>query len=89
MRKDTIRNRLGKIEKLVRPKPTVAKYLCVMAPAFGEPGPEGYKIQPCTRDFGGTNGEPFYLRTEAEVQAFGARPDVELKIIRIVYGDTE
>jgi hypothetical protein len=41
---------------------------------------KGYKIQPYTVQFGGTGEQPFYIKTWPEVEAFAARPDVELHV---------
>jgi hypothetical protein len=84
----TLKTRLAKLEQGIAPK--VKKYLCVIGPAEWDTTEEkakGYKIQPCTREAGGTGGDPFYIATEAEFEKFAAREDIELDIIRIVYED--
>src|SRR5688500_10262766 len=67
------------------------KYMCVITEgwASGMDTPEerakGYKIQPYIQSAGGTGGKPFYLATEAELQEFAARDDVELFVLRVGY----
>jgi hypothetical protein len=89
----SIKNRIVKLEDAAGIGARL-KYLCVITPSWAEgwdsprEKANGYKIQPCTREYGGTGGEPFYLATREELEAFQARPDVDLDIIEIVYTDT-
>src|SRR5688500_5830995 len=53
-------------------------------PRMPEEKEKGLKIQPWAPAFGGNGGEPFYLETQAELEAFAARPDVELTILVVV-----
>lgn len=79
----TNKNRLTRLEKQSGTG-KVKKYLCVIG-LSGWDSPEekakGYKVQPCTVEFGGTGGEPFYLKTRKELDEFAARSDVELDIV--------
>lgn len=66
----------------------VYKYMCVISPEWlhwdtPEESAKGYKIQPFTTSQGGTGGAPFYLATREDLQAFAARPDVDLAVIEI------
>jgi len=70
----TVKQRVKKLEAAAG-LTTVFKYLCVK---WIEPDPEGYKIQPFTMANGGTGADPFCLATWEEVEAFEARPDVDL-----------
>ena len=82
----SIKNRLVKLET-DRGVNKVNKYLCVISPeGMGSPEEKalGYKVQPLD----GTGGEPSYIATRAELDAFGARPDIELTIVSIGYTDT-
>ena len=75
--------RLNRIEKAAGINKAY-KYLCFIGP--GGPEPEGYEVQPNAIQFGGTGADPFYLATRAELEAFGAQPDVELTIVSFVDG---
>lgn len=83
----TIKTRVKKIETasgLDRKN----KYMLVVGNPMDELDPEpepGYKIQPFIVSAGGTGGDPFYLATWADVEAFEARPDVQLTIIEVVH----
>ena len=66
----------------------IYKYMCVIPPDWlqwntPEESARGYKIQPFIVASGGTGGAPFYLATREDLQAFAARPDVELAVIEI------
>ena len=73
------KNRLEKLEK-ARSAGTVNKYLCVISNLHGKQEAD-FKVQPCN----GTGGEPFYFATRAELDAFGARPGVDLDIVIVGY----
>lgn len=69
-------------------------YLCFIPPdwlTWDTPAEttKGYKIQPCMTTAGGTGGEPFYLATRDDLDAFAARPDVNLTIIRAFGQETQ
>ncbi len=88
----SIKNRLVKLEA-AQGVNKVDKYICVFPTPWtsGWDTPEekaGFKIQPCVKEFGGTGGASFYLATQKELDAFGARPDVDLTIINIEFTDT-
>jgi hypothetical protein len=87
----TIKSRLIQLEKARTPK--VKRYFCLIADVLGIRTPEeqakGFEIQCSPLEFGGTGGEPFYLATQAELDAFGAREDVHLDIVRFVDGGSE
>jgi hypothetical protein len=80
----TNKQRVAQLEKTHAPK--VNKYLCVIMDLWDTPEKKakGYKVQPCTAQFGGTGGDPFYLATRADLDAFAARPDVDLGIVEII-----
>jgi hypothetical protein len=85
----TLRNRLAKIERALGAHDKHG-YLCVTGPdslAADEEAEKGYKIQPLVKSAGGTGEAPFHLATWEEVEAFAARPDVELTILTIVFED--
>ena len=75
----TVKTRIQKLEAAAG-LGDVNKFLCVK-------GIEPYKIQPYTLDNGGTGADPFYLATWEDVEAFEARPDVDLFVIAIEYQD--
>jgi hypothetical protein len=81
------KQRIKQLEK-ARGAGKVKKYLCVIG-LSGWDTPEeqakGFKVQPCTVQFGGTGGEPFYIATQKELDEFAARADVDLDIIEIKY----
>jgi len=85
----SIKTRLVQLEKARAPK--AKKYLCVIAEFFGTPEEKakGFKVQCAPLEFGGTGGEPFYLATQADLDAFCAREDVHLDIVRFVDDDGE
>jgi hypothetical protein len=62
----------------------VHKYMCVVGTGWETPEElaKGYKVQPMMASAGGTGGDPFYLATWDEVEAFAARPDVRLAVVR-------
>ena len=82
----SIKTRLIRLEKARTPK--VKKYFCLIADVLGIDTPEerakGFKVQCATVEFGGTGGKPFYLATQADLDAFGAGEDVHLDIVRFV-----
>ena len=45
---------------------------------------EGFTVQCCPREKGGTGGDPIRFATRAELDNFAARPDVDLTLIRLV-----
>jgi hypothetical protein len=45
---------------------------------------EGFTVQCCTRENGGTGGDPFHFITREDLDAFAARPDVDLTFIRFI-----
>ncbi len=45
---------------------------------------EGFTVQCCPRENGGTGGDPIHFVTRAELDDFAARPDVDLTLIRLV-----
>ena len=82
----SVNKRLDRLEQAANPK-EINKYM--LATKEGKPSDsEGYKIQPFIPEFGGKGGEPFYLKTREEVEAFDARADVDLLWIDIVYVDS-
>ncbi len=88
----SIKSRLIGLEKARAPK--VNKYLCVYYDPIEAGGPpeeraKGYKVQPAPKEYGGIGGEPFYLATKADLDAFAARDDVDLATVCIFYKDDE
>jgi hypothetical protein len=87
----TIKSRLIKLEKARTPK--VRRYFCLIVDVLGIRTPEeqakGFEIQCATVEWGGTGGEPFYLANQADLDAFGAREDVHLVIVRFVDDGSE
>ena len=84
-------NRVNKLEAMLGIRQRM-KYLCVIYDGLfaeslrrevGEVD-KGYKIQPFDSLSDRYSGEPFYLKTEQELDEFAARPDVELIIMRLV-----
>lgn len=70
----TLKNRLAQLEK--HQPAQVNNYLCIIHPDHEA---EGYNVS----DMQGGNGQHF--ATLAELEAFEARPDVDLLTIRIEY----
>lgn len=80
------KSRLAKLEKQSGTGER-KKYFCVFGLESSEEKLKGYKVQPCPIEYGGTGGEPFYLKTRKELDEFAARPDVDLETVEIVYTD--
>ncbi len=84
------KNRIAQLEKQSGAH-DVYKYMCVIPGEWmsswdsSDERAKGYKIQPLINSAGGNGGEPFYIATEAELNEFAARPDVDLQIIVISY----
>lgn len=75
------KHRIKQLEK-VYSKGEKKKYFCCILDTEDKPKKE-YKVQPCPVEFGGTGGDPFYLKTRKELDEFGARPDVDLEILEL------
>lgn len=74
-----LQNRVNKLEKDSGTGQRM-KYMCVHGSEYGTPEQraKGYEIRP-------EGGEPFYLATREELDAFAARPDVDLTTIEVEY----
>ena len=81
----TVKTRIQKLEAAAG-LGDVNKFLCVK---WDEPEQTGYKIQPFALANGGTGADPFYLATWEDVEAFEARPDVDLFVIALEYAKQE
>jgi hypothetical protein len=44
----------------------------------------GFRVQPLTLQAGGTGSQPFFIETQEELDAFAARPDVYLMILKFI-----
>jgi hypothetical protein len=62
------------------------KYICIIHETSDRvlSKDEGYTVQCCPRENGGTGGDPIHFVTRAELDDFAARPDVDLTLIRLV-----
>jgi len=45
---------------------------------------EGFTVQCCPRENGGTGGDPIHFVTRAELDDFAARPEIDLTLICLV-----
>ena len=82
--------RIKQLEKASAANGGKYKYACVIGLDCWDTPEEkelGFKIQPYLVTAGGTGGEPFYLKTQADLDKFAARDDVELCIITIEWTD--
>jgi hypothetical protein len=72
----TVLRRISQLEARQSPK---RKYLVVMGSViFDDTGKGPFRIQPLADPRGGRAGEPFYLQTRKDLEAFETREDVSL-----------
>ena len=62
------------------------KYICVIDETSTRvlSQTEGFTAQCCTRENGGTDGDPIHFVARADLDNFAARPDIDLTLIRLV-----
>ena len=84
----TTKQRIIKLEqeKNNNRAPNCYAYMCVVDETstgiFSQT--EGFTVQCCPREGGGTGGDPIHFVTRADLDNFAARPDVDLTLIRLV-----
>ena len=80
----TTKQRIEKLEKAKQNDGALNhyKYLCVIDESVDKifSRAEGFTVQCCPRENGGTGGDPFHFVTREDLDAFAALSDVELNI---------
>jgi len=84
----TTKQRIEKLEKAKQNDSALNhyKYLCVIDESADKvfSQAEGFTVQCCAKEKGGTHGEPIHFDARADLDDFAARPDVDLSLIRLV-----